>query len=146
MVKINLISLYLHSFYTSEETPRDIFLMFEGSELTALSLWSSSTERMFTHHCVCVCVCVSSGLSRVMHSFHYPHQINVQHSSSMYCRCSTTVCVSPKCPVNKKKGYLIGKTGTTSLPDVVSGQTAADLLLFHNILNSFLFGFYRNKE
>lgn len=67
----------------------------EGPDLTARSLWSSSTERMFTHQCVLyVCVCVSSGLSRVMHSFHYPHQINVQHSSSIYCPCTTAVCVS----------------------------------------------------
>lgn len=39
-----------------------------------------------------LCVCVSSGLSRVMHFFHYPHQINVKHSS-IYCPCATTVCV-----------------------------------------------------
>lgn len=77
--------------------------------------WEDVYTCLYVFVCLCACVCVrvSSGLSRVMHSFHYPHQINVQHSSSIYCPCTTTACVcvsvSPKCLINKQMGYLISK-------------------------------------
>lgn len=77
-------------FYTWEETQ---ILGLNSSQIQEGVGKHSSEPLVLLHRedvYTSLCMCMSSGLSRVMHFFHYPHQINVKHSS-IYCACATAV-------------------------------------------------------